>query len=102
MFTPAQKPRGLARMTCIKSLRGANRGPAGAVHRKAARDATAIGGPGQPRPLFILRRPAYLNSTLLTVTTIFSPSFFTFPVTVPSFGLVQISLWYFLPLSLSK
>src|SRR5262249_15016145 len=39
---------------------------------------------------------AYLNSKLLTVTTILSPSFFTVPTTVPGFTSWQTAAWCFL------
>src|SRR3954453_18614720 len=102
MLTPAQKPRGLARMIFTLSLRGVRlsyRGAPDAANRppgNANAPGDRTGGVGTRS------RAGHLSSsfTLLTVT-IFLPSFSdTVPVTSPSFGEVQMLLWLSLcPLS---
>src|SRR5689334_21334163 len=105
MLTPAQNPRGLARMiftdtTLLVALlvpapdHPTKHGPGNGI-------ATRRGWRCAVVKLSAVGR-AYLNSTLLTVTIFLPPSSATVPVTEPSIGLVQIFLWLALPLFSSK
>src|SRR5262245_53706091 len=100
MFTPAQKPRGLARIsfTSPSSLspyrnRGHGRPPTPTAAAGKRQRHPAGGGVGVRFRGFAT---IYLYSTLETFTQ-FLPSFsVTMPVTVPSLASWQVSLWYFL------
>src|SRR5438445_4535532 len=107
MLTPAQNPRGLARMIFTQtSLSDADILPrAGFPANRAPQNSIATLAGWRCRGTSELLPEdgySYSNFETVTISFLLLLSFLTVPVTLPFLPSSQMSLWYFLWLSLSK